>query len=102
MKKTLISFMIALMAVVLFTTCNKDDDSSGTTSSENPSVINAKNVVSNGDISSVKALMENYITEEDVVIATTKFENNDFTMVLSTPPEQCLYEVRGTFNGIDK
>ena len=88
------------MAIVLFTTCNKDDDSSGNTSSENPSFINAKNVVSNGDIVSVKALMENYITEEDVVIATSKFENNGFTMVLPTPPEQCLYEVRGTFNGI--
>ena len=90
--------MIVIMAIALFFSCKKENDSSGGDTS-NPSEINAKNVVNNGGIFSVKALMENYITEEDVVIATGKFENNGFKMTLPTPPETCLYEAGAEFGG---
>ena len=90
--------MIALTVIVLFSACKKDDDSSGA-NSPNPSVINAKNVVGNGEIVSVKALMKNYITGEKIVIATSKFEKNGFRMTLPTPPEACLNEAGAEFGG---
>jgi len=98
MKKIFTSFMIALMAIVLFTSCKKDDEK---TSEINPSEINAKNVINNGNIFSIRALMTNYLSEdaEDVVIASSKFDDGAFNMSLPTPPEYCLHEIGESFGG---
>ena len=99
MKKSLTSLMIALMAIALFSSCKKDDDS------ENPSVMSAQNVInSNSDIVTVKAMMWSEITDDPEIIATTSYNNNGFKLTLKTPPESCLYKITDEFEleyGID-
>ena len=98
MKKNLISLMIALMAITLFSSCNKDDDSS---SGGNPSVMNAKNVMyDNSDIVTVNAVMEVYddILDIGYVIATAPYQNHGFKLALPDPPSTCLYEISHEFD----
>ena len=82
MKKTIISLMIALMAIALFSSCKKDDDS------ENSSVMSAQNVInSNSDIVTVKAMMWSEITDDLEIIATTSnFEN--YSLISTQKPSE--------------
>ena len=98
MKKILTSVMIALMAIALFSTCKKDDDTV-----VKPSVMSAKNVInSNSDIVSVKALTYDDNTDEEVILATTPYQNDGFKLTLKTPPENCLYEIGYAFEFEDE
>ena len=93
MKKSLISLMIALMAIALFSACDKENDSSGG-NTPNPSEINAKNVMnSNSEIVSVKAVLYDENTDEEVILATSPYQNNGFKLTLKTPPASCLYSI---------
>ena len=93
MKKILTSVMIALMAITLFSACKKDDDSTGN------DVMSAKNVINSiPDIASVKAVMDDSAIEDELVIATTLYQNNGFKLSLKTPPATCLYEARYSFD----
>jgi len=75
MKKTLLNLLIvATLLLVAFTACKKDDDGG------NASVIEAKNVKTwgNSSVATVKATIEAY----DFEIASSKFQNNSFTLKL--------------------
>ena len=89
MKKILTSVMIALMAITLFSACNKEKDSKN-----DSSVITAKNVMnSNSEIVSVKAVLYDENTDEEVVLATSPYQNNGFKLTLKTPPASCMYGI---------
>ena len=84
MKKILTSVMIALMAITLFSACDKEKDSKN-----DSSVITAKNVInSTSDIVSAKAVIYDYNT---VILATAPYQNDGFKLTLKTPPASCLY-----------
>ena len=80
--------MIALMAIVLFSSCKKDDDSTGN------NVMSAKNVINSiPDIASVKAVMYDNSIKSALILATVPYQNNGFNLTLKVPPATCMYEV---------
>lgn len=79
MKKTLLNLLIvATILLVAFVACNKENGGNG--DNGNASVIEAKNVKTwgNTNVATVKATIEAYNFE----IASSKFQNNSFTLKL--------------------
>jgi hypothetical protein len=97
MKKQSILIMMASIAIsFLFFSCQDKDLTS------NNQVI-AKDIVnSSGDITTVEAVIDNFETDEEIVVATTKYEKNGFKIKLpQTVSDQYLYKQELEFEGED-
>ena len=94
-------FSLFLVMVVLsfaFVACKKDKDKdTGNKNNgiENPSVIDAKNVVDgSSDIFIVNAELWNYDAKDYNVIASCEYKNSSFKLNLpETVPDECLYTI---------
>ena len=86
MKKSLFYLLATVkIFVTIFVSCNKDDNKDDI--GGNPSIIEAKNVNTPSDIVSVSAYIYG---SEDFEVASSKFQNNSFTLKLKNVPEELL------------